>query len=115
MNWEKISFKGHSASILETCYIAESDEFKTLKAIQLFDRTDRGDRTVWTPTEKQHLFTDRVYSSEFCGGRGDNCTWQNEVQEYPLQAVVPVRAQARGDHSFGKVLFKKNFEVPICD
>lgn len=85
----KVSFSNRLVSILDTCYIEATDQMRTAKKVMTYNRTSRGDRDIWTPAGKKHLYTNRVYERTICGGTGDR--------------------------SFGPVLFSKIFNVPACN
>lgn len=110
----KVGFGGRVMSIMDTCYLADTDELRTTNKVQTYDRQDRGDRTIWVPMGKKYLKTARVYEVEVCGGRRD-CDWYTETREYNLNPMMTVRAPARGDRSFGRVLFKKSYSVKSCN
>lgn len=98
----KVKFeRGKSLALHKTCYVPETDEFRTKEEVQTTDGVD-------------FLFQDRSYEQEVCGGRRE-CEWYTEIRKYPLEKDITVRAPARGDRSFGKVLFKKKYKVKVCD
>jgi hypothetical protein len=109
-----VSFEERSISYLNTCI--SGDIIKTANKVKVWRMVDIGDRTEFVLVGKKTLSTpvDYVSSWEDCRGRNDRCTTYSENLSYADTVSIKVRANARGDRSFGKVLFTKDFTVPAC-
>jgi len=102
-------------SIMETCYLPETNEMRTLDEVIKYKRVTRSGEEIFVPIGREFLYTAKDYTKLICGGSSDNhCEWEEVEMSYKLNAKVEVREQATGDRTFGPLLFEKIFNVPNC-
>ena len=114
-----VSFDGRSVSLFEACL--EGDKVRTKSKVKIWRMFDIGDRTEFEVIGLDYLYTAIEYTTswEFCRGRGQenlgNCDVHTENMTYDKAFSVKVRKMARGDRSFGAVLFNKDYTIQACN
>jgi hypothetical protein len=100
-----IKFANRSLPITDLCYIPELEQFRSKERI-----------TMANGAEAQFLYTDIVYDQEVCAiERRKGCVrYETRWYRYPIIFNIEVLGKPRGDHSFGRLLFKKKYSIQDC-
>ncbi|MBT3586438.1 MAG: hypothetical protein HN509_16135 [Halobacteriovoraceae bacterium] len=103
--FKRVRFKKTTRKITEICLVPELGQFRTKERVlqpELY-------------LDRDFSYTDVEYESSECVRyRGRHCIRDIVMRKYPINYKIEVLGPARGDRSFGPLLFKKNFEVKDC-
>ena len=117
----QVKFGNKRVSLLETCTPDGGETIRTKKKIATGNSwinvlTPANERS-WEGSVRKYLSTPRIFSKLICFNNNtkDKCEFIQVEEYYPLETIIPVRVSSNTDHSFGRVVFEKEFYLPNCE